>query len=83
MAFATPADATAPRGLAARWRRAGASQSVVLGLAIALLFVIVAYPMLWLVLAAFGIPGPPTVEHLRDKLRRLHAQRLGGGEALH
>ena len=64
MAFATPADATAPRGLAARWRRAGASQSVVLGLAIALLFVIVAYPMLWLVLAAFGIPGPPTVEHL-------------------
>jgi len=64
MAFATPADATAPRGLAAPWRRAGASQSVVLGLAIALLFVIVAYPMLWLVLAAFGIPGPPTVEHL-------------------
>ena len=35
-----------------------------LGLAIALLFVIVAYPMLLLVLAAFGIPGPPTVEHL-------------------
>lgn len=61
MAIATPADATAPR---ARWRRAGAAQGVVLGLAIALLFVIVAYPMLWLVLAAFGIPGPPTVEHL-------------------
>jgi iron(III) transport system permease protein len=64
MAFATPADATAPRALAARWRRTGAAQGVVLGLAIPLLFVIVAYPMLWLVLAAFGIPGPPTVEHL-------------------
>src|SRR5215467_4843497 len=64
MAFATPAHATTPRALAARWRRADTAQGVVLGLAIALLFVIVAYPMLLLVLAAFGIPGPPTVEHL-------------------
>jgi iron(III) transport system permease protein len=40
------------------------AQGVVLGLAVALLLACVAYPMLWLFLAALGIPGSPTLEHL-------------------
>jgi iron(III) transport system permease protein len=64
MAYATPADAPAARSLLSRWRRAIDAQRVVLGLAVALLLVIVAYPLLWLVLAALGIPGALTLEHL-------------------
>jgi iron(III) transport system permease protein len=59
MAYATPVDAFLPR-----WRRAIGARSLVLGFAVALLLVIVAYPLLWLVLAALGIPGSPTLEHL-------------------
>ena len=64
MAYATPADAPAARSSLTRWRQAFAAQSIVLGLAVAFLLVIVAYPLLWLVLAALGIPGSLTLEHL-------------------
>ena len=40
------------------------AQLLVLGIAVALLLVIVAYPLLWLFLGAVGVPGTLTLDHL-------------------
>ena len=64
MAYATPADAAEPRSVGPDWRRTIGARGLVLGLAVALLLLLVAYPLLWLVMAALGIPASLTLEHL-------------------
>ena len=55
--FGAPAaPATASRGFGL--------QSLVLGAAVALLLFLVGYPLLWLILAAFGLPGESGFEHI-------------------
>ena len=51
-----------PRRSTAACERRGAA--IVLGSRSALLLLLVAYPLLWLVLAALGIPGTLTFDHL-------------------
>jgi iron(III) transport system permease protein len=63
MATASPADAEPDPARAARGPAISA-QGIILSAAIALLLLVVGYPLLWLVLGALGIPGTPTVEHL-------------------
>jgi iron(III) transport system permease protein len=62
MANATP-GLVRPSIVRPRWRAVGV-QNLALGFAVALLLVLVAYPLLWLALAALGIPGWPTLDHL-------------------
>jgi len=64
MADATSTDIAEFPSVAQPRRNWGGTQTIALGLAIALLLLLVAYPLLWLVLAALGIPGVPTLEHL-------------------
>jgi iron(III) transport system permease protein len=64
MAYATPAEIAQARPAMRRWRSAIGAQGLVLGSAIAILLLLVAYPLLWLVLAALGIPGTLTFDHL-------------------
>jgi iron(III) transport system permease protein len=52
------------------WQPASGAQGLVLGSAIALLLLLVAYPLLWLVLAALGIPGALTFAHLARVVTR-------------
>jgi iron(III) transport system permease protein len=64
MAYATPAEIAQAQPAMRRWRSASGAQGLVLGSAIAILLLLVAYPLLWLVLAALGIPGTLTFDHL-------------------
>ena len=64
MTYATPAEIARSQPAMRRWRPASGAQGLVLGSAIALLLLLVAYPLLWLVLAALGIPGTLTFDHL-------------------
>ncbi len=45
-------------------KRAVEAQTLVLGVAVALLLLLVGYPLLWLLLGSLGLPGAPTLEHL-------------------
>src|ERR1043165_3123333 len=45
-------------------------QALVLGIAIALLLFLVGYPLLWLILAAFGLPGEFGIESIARTFAR-------------
>ncbi len=63
MAEAAPVDVKAA-ARALTGRHTVDVQTVVLGVAVAVLLALVGYPLLWLLLGALGLPGAATVEHL-------------------